>query len=332
MTRQLAGCRVLITGGLGFIGSNTAHRLVSAGAEVTLIDNLLKGHGGNRFNIHDIERAVEVELLDIRNTDALRKHIRSADLLLNMAGQTSHWGSMEDPRNDLEINVVAQGSLLENCRIENPDIRVLYLSTRQVYGRPDYVPVDEDHPVKPVDVNGIGKHAAEDLHLLYHRIYGLRTVVLRISNTYGPRMRVKDAQQMFLGIWIRCLLQGDPIAVYGDGTQIRDLLHVSDCVDAVVHAATSDKAVGQIYNVGSTEGIQLSHLASRLASLEPGGTWNLVPFPAQRELIDIGSYTADTRKIENDLGWRPLVHIAAGLSETVEFYRRFGEHYWAVET
>ena len=332
MSRDFNGARVLITGGLGFIGSNTARRLVELGARVTLLDNLLRGHGGNRFNVDGIEDSVEFQLSDIRDTDALSQHIRESDFLFNLAAQTSHLGSMNDPETDLQINAVAQASILEACRVHNPGLRVLFTSTRQVYGRPDYLPVDETHPVRPVDVNGIGKQAGENLHLLYQRLYGVPTGILRLSNVYGPRMRVRDGRQTFLGLWIRMLLTGESIDVFGDGGQERDLLYVDDCVEAMLLAATADQAVGRTYNVGQRQGISLAELASILTSLEPGSRWNLVPFPPEREAIDIGNYSTDTTLIEKDLGWSSRVSLRDGLSKTIEFYRRNGHHYWEIDS
>ena len=195
-----SGARVLITGGLGFIGSNLARRLVGDGARVTLIDSLIPEYGGNLFNIHDIRERLSVSITDVRDPHAMAHHVKDQDFLFNLAGQTSHLDSMTDPATDLEINAAAQLSILEACRQHNPRVKLVFASTRQLYGRPQYLPVDEKHPARPVDVNGINKLAGEQYHLLYNDVYGIRACALRLTNTYGPGMRVRDARQTFLGV------------------------------------------------------------------------------------------------------------------------------------
>jgi UDP-glucose 4-epimerase len=324
-----AGARVLITGGLGFIGSNLARELVEAGAEVTLVDSLIDEYGGNLFNIAGIEDAVNVNISDVRDEHSLRYLVRGQDYLFNLAGQTSHIDSMLDPYSDLEINCRSQLSILEACRHQNPGMRIVFASTRQIYGRPSQLPVDEGHPINPVDVNGINKTAGEWYHLLYGDVYGIRVTVLRLTNTYGPRMRVKDARQTFLGYWLRLLVSGDGIDVYGDGRQQRDLNYVDDAVSAFLLAATRDQAVGQVYNLGHAHPLSLAELAEQLVELNGEGSWRLVPFPADRKAIDIGDFWADYGKIERDLEWRPTVELRDGLAITLAFYREHGAtQYW----
>ena len=318
--------RALVTGGLGFIGSNLARRLVAEGTEVTLVDSLIPEYGGNLFNIDDFKHDVHVNFADVRDPFAIRHLVRDVDTIFNLAGQTSHLDSMNDPQVDLAINVGAQLSILEACRTANPDVRIVFASTRQIYGRPDYLPVDESHPVRPVDVNGVHKLAGEWHHLLYERVYGLRTSALRLTNTYGPGMRVRDARQTFLGVWIRDGLNQKPICVYGDGTQLRDFNHVNDVVDALL-AATTDGAIGKVYNLGSREVISLRSLAEFVVSLLPGAKYCLVPFPPDRKAIDIGDYYADYSLIEGELGWTPKVSLREGLRSTLDFYREHGRHY-----
>jgi UDP-glucose 4-epimerase len=326
-TTDLGGKRCLITGGLGFIGSNLARRLVEQGASVTLVDSMVPEYGGNRFNISDLEGRVTVNISDVRDPHAIRYLVDGVDLLFNLAGQTSHLDSMTDPQTDLAINVTAQLSILEACREVNPAIRIVFASTRQIYGRPDYLPVDEDHPIRPVDVNGVHKVAGEWHHLLYHDVYGIETTALRLTNTYGAGMRVRDARQTFLGVWIRELLQGRPIRVFGEGTQRRDFNHVDDVVDALVLAATRPEAVGRVYNLGSTEVIDLEGLARVLTGMVSGSSYELVPFPTDRKAIDIGDYFADFSRIRDELGWSPPVTLADGLARTIDFYRVNGDHY-----
>jgi dTDP-glucose 4,6-dehydratase/UDP-glucose 4-epimerase len=323
-----SGKKVLITGGLGFIGSNLARRLVGAGAEVTIVDSLIPQYGGNRFNVHDIRERVSVNITDVRDPHAMAQLIRGQDLLFNLAGQTSHVDSMQDPATDLEINAAAQLSILEACKKHNRGIKLVFASTRQLYGRPQYLPVDEKHPIHPVDVNGINKLAGEWYHLLYNDVYGIRACALRLTNTYGPGMRVRDARQTFLGIWIRNAIQGKPILVYGDGSQLRDFNYVDDAVDALLAAATGAQAEGQVFNLGSEEVISLRALAEKLIALNGSGRYEIVPFPAERKAIDIGDYYSDFGKIRAALGWSPKVSLEEGLRRTLDFYGRHGRHYW----
>jgi UDP-glucose 4-epimerase len=329
LASEFARSRVLITGGLGFIGSNLARELVEAGADVTLVDSLIEDYGGNLFNIAGIEDAVHVNISDVRDEHSLRYLVRNQDFLFNLAGQTSHLDSMRDPYSDLEINCRSQLSILEACRHRNPDVKIVFAGTRQIYGRPERLPVDEQHPINPVDVNGINKTAGEWYHLLYGEVYGLRVSVLRLTNTYGPRMRVKDARQTFLGYWLRQLVTGEPLQVFGDGLQRRDLNYVDDAVRALLLAATRDEARGQVYNLGDDEVVSLLELADLLVELNGGGAREVVPFPPDRKAIDIGDFYADFGKIQADLGWRPNVSLRDGLAETLAFYREHGPgYYW----
>ena len=323
-----AGSDVLVTGGLGFIGSALARRLVDLGARVTLVDSLIPEYGGNLFNIHDIRDRVTVDLTDVRDAAAMSSLIKKRQFLFNLAGQTSHLDSMTDPMTDLNINAAAQLHILEACRLHNRDLKIVFASTRQVYGRPEYLPVDEKHPIDPIDVNGINKLAGEWYHLLYNDVYQIRACALRLTNTYGPGMRVKDARQTFLGIWIRRLIEGKPIQIFGDGKQRRDFNFVSDVVEALVCAAASREADGQVFNLGHQQQISLQELASLLVEINGSGKCELVPFPDDRKAIDIGDYYADFRKIEKALGWSPQVMLESGLKQTLEFYRANQEHYW----
>ena len=322
------GSDVLVTGGLGFIGSALARRLVELGARVTLVDSLIPEYGGNLFNIHDIRDRVTVDLTDVRDAAAMSSLIKKRQFLFNLAGQTSHLDSMTDPMTDLNINAAAQLHILEACRLHNRDLKIVFASTRQVYGRPEYLPVDEKHPIRPVDVNGINKLAGEWYHLLYNNVYQIRACALRLTNTYGPGMRVKDARQTFLGIWIRRLIEGKPIQIFGDGKQRRDFNFVTDVVEALLRAAASRKADGQVFNLGHHEQIGLQELASLLVEISGGGNYELVPFPDERKAIDIGDYYADFRKIDNLVGWSPKVSLDDGLKQTLEYYRKHHAHYW----
>jgi len=323
--------KIIITGGLGFIGSNLAMRLVELGAQVTLVDSLIPEYGGNLWNIEPLREKVRVNISDVRDEHAMKYLIQGQDFLFNLAGQTSHVDSMNNPYTDLEINARSQLSILEACRRHNPGIKTVFASTRQMYGAPQYLPVDERHPLCPVDVNGINKMAGEWYHLVYNNVYGIRSTVLRLTNTYGPRMRVKDARQTFLGIWIRLLLEGKTLQVFGDGKQIRDFSYVDDVVEALLLCAASEDANGEIFNLGADDPINLKDTAELLIRVHGRGEYQIVPFPADRKAIDIGDYYADYRKIRSKLGWKPAVPLEQGLARTMAYYQKHAEHYWEAQ-
>ena len=331
LAEAFRGKNVLITGGLGFIGSNLARELVAAGANVVVVDSLIPEYGGSLANVAGIDNRLRVNISDVRDEHSLRYLVQGQDVLFNLAGQTSHLDSMEKPYTDLEINCRSQLSILEACRHHNPDVRVVFASTRQIYGRPQYLPVDERHPLAPVDVNGINKTAGEWYHLLYGDVYGIPVCVLRLTNTYGPRMRVKDARQTFLGFWLRQLLDGSELLVFGEGTQLRDFNYVDDAVRAFLLAATRDEATGKIYNLGSEEVVNLVELAQLLVDVNGGGSLRLVPFPTDRAAIDIGDYYADFSRIRDELGWAPAVGLEEGVARSLEFYREHRDNYWGVD-
>ena len=326
LRRTYAGRRVLITGGLGFIGSNLARALVGLGARVSIVDSLVAEYGGNRRNLAGVASRVRVHLADVRDWPRLPDLIRGQDFLFNLAGQTSHMDSMTDPQTDLDINCRAQLAILEACRLHNPGIRIVFASTRQIYGRPDYLPVDERHPLRPVDVNGINKLAGESFHLLYSRVHGIASTALRLTNTIGPRMRVRDARQTFVGVWIRRLVEGQPFEVWG-GEQWRDFTYVDDAVDAFLLAAARPEAVGEIFNLGGPPRVTLARLAELLVELNEGGSFVVRAFPADRRKIDIGDYYADDRLIRRRLGWRPRVDLRTALGRTLAYYRKELRHY-----
>jgi UDP-glucose 4-epimerase len=319
---------ILITGGLGFIGSALARHLVKAGANVTIIDSLIPNYGGNLFNVDDFKNAVRINISDVRDPHAMAYLIQGKNFLFNLAGQTSHQDSMDDPFTDLDINATSQLAILEACRKHNPDIRLVFASTRQLYGKPKYLPVDENHPIRPVDVNGINKLAGEWYHLLYNNVYGITACALRLTNTYGPGMRVKDARQTFLGVWIRNLLEDKPIQVFGDGLQLRDFNYVDDAVDAFLLAALDPRAKGEVFNLGGQERINLNTLAEKIIAIHGSGRCEIVPFPPERKAIDIGDYYSDFRKIQEALGWSPKVALMQGLERCLQYYGRNHAHYW----
>jgi dTDP-glucose 4,6-dehydratase/UDP-glucose 4-epimerase len=319
---------ILITGGAGFIGSNLAKALVKAGAKVTIVDSLIPLYGGNQFNLESIRDKLTINISDVRDSYSMEYLLSEVDYLFNLAGQTSHLDSMINPQEDLDINASAQLSILEACRKVNSDIKIIYASTRQIYGKPDYLPVDEDHPIRPVDVNGINKLAGEWYHLLYNNVHGIKACALRLTNTYGPCMRVKDARQTFLGIWIRLLIEGSPIQVFGDGLQLRDFNYVDDVVEAMLLAGLSNQSNGKIYNLGSSEVVSLNKLAELMIEIHGSGVANIIPFPADRKTIDIGDYYSDFSLIHRDLEWTPRVTLNSGLKKTFDYYKEHSNYYW----
>ena len=312
---------VIISGGLGFIGSNLAIRLVDYGANVTIIDSLIPEYGGNLWNIEPIKDKVKINISDVRDGYSIQHLIQGQDYFFNLAGQTSHLDSMQNPFEDLEINAKAQLSILEACRKYNPTIKIIFASTRQLYGKPQYLPVDEKHPLFPVDINGINKLSGEWYHIVYNHVYDIKTSVLRLTNTYGPRMRIKDARQTFLGIWIRNLIENKPIIIFGDGSQIRDYNFIDDVVDAFLTVACSDQWDGSIFNLGNNDPISLRATAEIMIEENHAGNYIFKSFPVDLKKIDIGDFYSDFGKINEMLGWYPKIAIREGIKETLDYFR-----------
>ena len=321
------GRRVLITGGLGFIGSNLARALVALGADVLLVDALIPEYGGNLFNIADIRDRVTVNISDIRNESITKRLVADREVIFNLAGQVSHIDSMRDPYTDLDINCRAQLSLLEACRTCNAGVRVVYAGTRQVYGKPHHLPVDEHHLVRPVDVNGINKAAGENYHLLYSQVFGVRASSLRLTNVYGPRQLVKHNRQGFIGWFMRLAIEDREIPVFGDGSQLRDYVYVDDAVDAFLRAGAMDVCDGDVFNVGGERPIAHADLVKMLIAVAGSGRVTLVDWPAEKKRIDIGSFYSDSSKFAAATGWRPTVDLRDGLERTVAFYREHLSQY-----
>ncbi|HUK57602.1 MAG TPA: NAD-dependent epimerase/dehydratase family protein [Stellaceae bacterium] len=320
LERAYKGARVLVAGGLGFIGSALAHRLVALGAEVAIVDALDPEGGGSEANIADIRSRVRPERADLRDGARVAPLLAGCSHVFNLAGRTSHMGSLADPLADLGANTEAALALLELVRARAPGAAILYASTRQVYGAPERLPVDETHPLHPPDPNAVAKIAGESYHLLYHRLHGLGATVLRLTNVYGPRMRIKDARQNFLGLWVRRVLEGAPVEVWG-GTQRRDLAYVDDVVDAFLVAAARGGVAGRAYNVGGAPAVSLAELARLIVAANGGGRIETRDFPPERRAIDIGDYETDDRLFRETTGWSPRVELGDGLARTLEFFR-----------
>ena len=318
--------RVLVTGALGFIGSNLCRTLADLGAKVLAVDSLLPDYGGNLFNLSGYEDKVRINIADVRG-HGMNYLVRDQDVLFNLAGQVSHIDSMTDPFTDLEINCRSQLWILEAVRQNNPEVKIVYAGTRQVYGKPIRLPVDETHPLNPSDVNGINKISGELYHLVYHSVYGIRASSLRLTNTYGPRQLIRHSRQGFIGWFIRQVVMGETIQLFGDGTQKRDFDYVDDVVDAFLRAGAMDAADGQVFNLGGDEPVSLLELAKTMVEIAGAGAYAFTPFPPERKRIDIGDFYADTTKIRNALGWAPRVKLREGLQRTIEYYGRHRDRY-----
>jgi UDP-glucose 4-epimerase len=321
------GRRVMVTGGLGFIGSNLAQKLADLGADVLLVDSLIPAYGGNLFNIEGIADRVHVNVADIRQQSTMNYLVQDCAVIFNLAGQVSHIDSMRDPYTDLDVNCRSQLTILEACRNHNPTVKVVYAGTRQVYGKPDSLPVTESHLVRPTDVNGINKAAGEYYHLVYNNVFGVRSCSLRLTNVYGPRQLIKHNRQGFIGWFIRLAIENKTIQLYGDGSQLRDLVFVDDAADAFLRAGADDACNGEVFNIGGTEPISLKDLASKLVAIAGTGRLECVPWPPDKKVIDIGSFYADSSKFMSATGWTPAVSLDDGLRQAVTFYRANFSHY-----
>lgn len=318
---------VLVTGGLGFIGSNLVHRLVELNANVTVLDNLNPNYGGNLYNLATIKNKISIHQDDILNKTQLARLLEGKHYVFHLAAQTSHMDSMTDPLNDLDINARATLQLLELCRKNNPDLRLIMTSTRQIYGKAHYLPVDEQHPLNPVDINGIHKLAAEQYAELYYRHHNIKSSILRLTNVYGPGLRIKDARQMFIGVWIRLILENKPFEVWG-GEQLRDLAYVSDVCEALLQVASKENAIGQVFNVGSGSAeISLVNLAEKLISIAGQGSYLLKEYPKDRQGIEIGNSYLNDDKLRKLTGWLPQIELEEGLKKTLDYYKRHLNEY-----
>jgi UDP-glucose 4-epimerase len=315
------GRRVLVTGGLGFIGSNLARRLVDLGADVLLVDSLIPDYGGNLFNIAGIEDRVRVNVADVRQGSTMNYLVQDREVIFNLAGQVSHIDSMTDPHTDLEINCRSQLTMLEACRRHNRKVKMVFAGTRQVYGRPERLPVDETHLVRPTDINGINKAAGEYYHLVYNNVFGVRACSLRLTNVFGPRQLIKHDRQGFIGWFIRLAVEGREIQVYGDGSQLRDFVYVDDVSDAFLRAGAMDACNGDVFNVGGDVPISHRDLVALLIDVAGSGSVRFVDWPPDKKIIDIGSFYADSSKFARVTGWRPSVSLREGLARSVAFYR-----------
>ncbi len=319
--------RIMITGGVGFIGSTLAHRLVELDAQVLLVDSLIPQYGGNMANIHGIEDAVTVNISDVRDRSSMNYLIQGQDYLFNLAGTLSHIDSMLDPFTDLDINCVAQLSILESCRKYNPSVKIVFAGTRGQYGKVKSLPVSEEHLMCPTDVNGINNIAGEWYHILYNNVYGIRATSLRLTNTFGPRHQMKHHRQGIINWFIRQLIDGKVIHLYGRGSQVRDTNYVDDVVEAMLLAMANDATDGEVYNLGGTP-LSLRDMVELMIQVYGKGEYDYVSFPKESLKIEIGDYIADYAKFQKAVGWKPKVSIEEGLRKTFGYYTQFKNYYW----
>lgn len=319
--------QILITGGLGFIGSNLAIRLVSYGANVTLVDSMIAAYGGNLFNIDSVKKKVKIDFSDIRDRKKIEKLVAGQEIIFNLAGTLSHVDSMSDPMTDLAINCRAQLSLLESVRKCNTKIRIIFAGTRNQYGKARYLPVDENHPQEPTDINGINNIAAEKYHLMYTAVYGIKTVSLRMTNTFGPRHQMKHSRQGVLNWFIRQILDGEGVKLFGTGKQIRDVNYIDDVVDALLAVGASEKGWGEAYNLGGTP-VSLIDFVKKVIAIAGIGRVTVRSFPADRKKIEVGDYIASYKKITKTYGWKPKVSLEEGIEKTIRYYKKYKQYYW----
>ncbi len=321
------GKNVLITGGAGFLGSNLAHKLVTLDANVTVVDSMVPTYGGNLFNLHPIMEKIRLNIADIRDQNGMAYLVKDKDYIFNLAGQISHLDSMTDPFTDLEINCRSQLAILEACRKNNPAVKVVFAGTRQIYGNPDYLPVDENHLVRPLDVNGINKAAGERYHLLYHTAYGMRTASLRLTNCYGPRQWMHDNRLTSQGWFLRLVMDGEEVQIFGDGKLLRDLNYVDDVIDAFLRVGAIEESNGQFFNLGG-EPFSLVEQVELMIELVGKGSYRLVDWPKDKKVIAVSDYYGNYGKIRRMLGWQPSINLREGLKRTIEFYNQHKEYYW----
>ncbi len=322
------GTKVLVTGGLGFIPSNVVHALVALASSVVVVDSLSPGQGGNRFNIKGIEDKVDVRIADIRDEAAMTDAVKGCDFVFNMAASVSHLDSLNDPFHDLDVNARGNLLMLEVIRKHAPRARVVYAGTRSEYGLIQSTPVREDHPLLPTEANSANKAVADMYHSAYHIAHGLYTVSMRLTNTYGPRMLVEHFRQGFINWFVRLAIEGGTFKLYGDGTQVRDLVYVDDTVRGLLLAPLVAGTAGQAFNIGSGAPVSLKQIAEMLVDITGKGRIEYVPFPEEAKRIEIGDYVADVQKITEVLDWHPVVPLREGLERSVRYFETYREHYW----
>jgi len=325
---SFAGKNVMITGGLGMIGSSIACKLVPLGARVTLVDAFIEPYGANDFNIADVRNKVQVSVTDIRDKDAIRHLVKGQDIIFNLAGQVSHNDSLANPFLDADINYIGHLNVLECVRRNAPEAVVLFAGSRLQFGRIEKNPVDESHPLRPRTPYALNKTAAENMYLFYNQVHRLRCVVFRIANPYGPRSQMKHSKYSMVNWFIRQAMDNQAIKVFGDGLQVRDYIYVDDLAEAFIRAAVSEACLGKVFNVGSGVGTRFKDMAETIVCAAGGGRVEFVPWPTDYINVETGDYVTDITRIRAATGWRPAAAFDAGIDLTCEYYRKNKGHYW----
>lgn len=326
--RPLESANVLVTGGLGFLGSNLAIQLVESGANVTIFDALLPQSGGNWFNLAPIEDRATVVVGDIRDRDLVEDLVANQHFIIHAAAQVSHTLGLRDPFPDIDINLTGTAALLEACRRNNNRAPIIKLGSRGQYGRAQSLPVREDAPTMPLGVYELTLHAAEQLSALYHRVHGLPVVLLRLANIYGPRAQMRHANANVANWFVRLAMDRIPIPLYGTGQTLRDFVYVDDCVDAILRLATCPDAIGQTFNIGSERPTSFIELAETIVAEVGHGSWTHTPYSTERSVCEPGDFYCSTARVRGVVGWSPRTPLAAGVRQTIEYYRGNREHYW----
>ncbi|MBI2663252.1 NAD-dependent epimerase/dehydratase family protein [Candidatus Woesearchaeota archaeon] len=325
---QYEGKEILITGGLGLIGSTIANKLNVLGAKITILDAKIPIYGGNFFNIENIKKQINVEIGDIRDRDKVNQIVQGKDIIFNLAGQIDYTYSLDEPHYDLDINCRGHLNVLEACRKYNPNAVVLFSGSRMQYGKTEYLPVDEKHPTNPLSIYGVHKLTGEKYHLAYNNHYGLKTVMFRISNPYGPRSQMKHYKYSIINWFIRQAIENKKITVYGDGSQMRDYIYIDDVADAFIQSAINKNAYGEVFNLGSGEGTKFIDMVNTIVETVGSGEVAKVPWPKEWKNVETGDYIGDISKLKNAINWKPKISLKEGIKKTYEFYRENKENYW----
>lgn len=317
-----------MTGGLGFIGSNLTIALVKLGARVTIVDNLMPQQGGNLFNIELVKKKVDINYSDIRDILAMNQLVRGKDYIFHLARQTDHILSLTDPFPDIDINVRGTAILLEACKKYNRTARFIYAGTRGQYGHAIKLPVNELAPTNPRGIYEITNLTAEKMVQVYHDVHGISSIMLRLTNVYGPRSQMKHDHYGVVNWFIRLALENKTIPVYGDGGLKRDFLYIDDCIDAMLRCAGNERCFGEIINVGRPDATTFLEIVQLIVKMAKRGTWKLSPFSAERKAQEPGDFTSDITKITKLSGWKPTTSLEKGLAKTIQYYQSYKKYYW----
>jgi UDP-glucose 4-epimerase len=326
--KDFANKNVLITGGLGFIGSNLAVRLANLGAKVTVLDAMIPDYGGNEFNIYPVRDQVKVNYCDIRDESAVNYLVRNQDFIFHLAGQVCHIMSLSNPFPDIEMNITGTAIVMEACRKYNKDAIVVYTGTRGQYGESVSLPVNEEAATNPKGIYEISNLTAEKIIKVYNDVHGIRSVLLRLTNIYGPRSQMLHSRFGVCNWFVRLAVDDQTIQVYGDGSILRDFVYVDDCVDAILRTSVTPECYGEIFNVGSDIPVSFRELVSTIIDVSKSGRWEFAEFSAERKALEPGDFYSDITKINKYVGWRPQTSLADGLKQTVDYYRKHKEQYW----